>query len=331
MSEKDNKNPSIDKDIKQKTPVIKSEDPDQDMVEMKKWADEQKKKEETNLADKEKKKSNPSTIKQKNSSAKGQPSKQIKKASTTDAKEMPKVGSVVKNTEPKTKSTAKPTAKPVSQKTGKPAAKQSGTPTKKGKKKHNYLLWAACVVVLIPCLLLVYILIGSMGSTNDPIEGNRFKGSLDPEITKEEVANLQSSLSLEDVESINITLKSATLRVTINANDDVDQDTILSIMSNAYDQIVEKFPAETYFKNRTDGDKLVKMYDLDIQVYNFIPKENEDGSGQIHVSRTLNSAAETYVDDVLSSPKDEATREALLNPDTSTPPSDESSGSEEGE
>lgn len=315
MSEEKIKNPSDDKEVKQTT-SIKSENPEADLKEMKKWADSQKKKEEEPLTKKQKPNQN------KQASSKGQPAKKPtnKSADKAAAKEMPKVGVTTK----------KPAAKPVQKTAPKQAAKSVPT-AKKGKKKHNYLVWAAVVVVLIPCLLLLYILIGSLGSSDEPIEGSRFKGSLDPEISQEEITTLQSSLSLENVESINITLKSATLRVLINTNDDLSQDSISEIMASAYEQIVEKFPVETYFQNRTENEKFVKMYDLDIEVYNYIPTGDEDSSGQIHMSRTKNSSAEAYVDDILTTAKDETTADELLNPDTSTPPSEDGNESEEGE
>lgn len=315
MSEEKTKNPSDDKEVKQTT-SIKSENPETDLKEMKKWADSQKKKEEEPLTKKQKPNQN------KQASSKGKPAKKpaANKAPDKAAKEMPKVGVATK----------KPAAKPV-QKTAPKQAAKSAPATKKGKKKHNYLVWAAAVVVLIPCLLLLYILIGSLGSSDKPIEGSRFKGSLDPEISQEEITTLQSSLSLENVESINITLKSATLRVMINTNDDLSQDTISEIMVSAYEQIVEKFPVETYFQNRTENEKLIKMYDLDIEVYNYIPTGDEDSSGKIHMSRTKNSSAEAYVDDILTTAKDETTADELLNPDTSTPPSEDGNESEEGE
>lgn len=321
MSEQKNQNPSTDKEVKPSSSTIEQESPEKEIDDMKKWADQEKKKEEETLANKTKNAGN------KKNSAKEQPEKKpaqkVEKKSA--AKEMPKMGTVVKNSGSKDKATAKTPSKPVQ----KPSVASKTTPTKAGKKKHNYLLWATGVVILIPCLVLLYIIVGSMGSSDEPIEGNRFKGSLDPKISEEEVSGLQSSLSLENVESINVTLKSATLRITINTNDDVSQEAMSDMMAQAYDQVIEKFPVETYFQNRMSDDKVIKMYDLDIDIYNFIPSGDEDGSGQIHMSRTKNSAAENYVDDVLSSPKDDATSEELLNPDTSTPPSEE--GPQEGE
>lgn len=327
MSEQNEKNPSTNKDRKPSSSDNKSVDSKKNLEEMKNWADQQKKKEDETLANKTTKKE--SSTKPKNSSAKAQPVKRTV-ANPSKAKEMPKIGSAVKHSEQK--STTKKVAKESPKATVKsPIEAKKTSPVKTGKKKHNYLLWAAGVVVLIPCLLLLYIIIGSMGSSDEPIEGNRFKGSLDPEISQEEVSSLSTSLSLENVESINVTLKSATLRVTINTNDDLSQEAINDIMIRAYEQVIEKFPVETYFKNRTSEDSIIKMYDLDIDVYNYIPTNDEEKAGQIHISRTKNSSAEDYVDDVISQAKDAATSEELLNPDTSTPPTDETNGTEEGE
>lgn len=199
------------------------------------------------------------------------------------------------------------------------------------KKKHNYLLWVSLAILAIPCMLLLYIIVGSRESSSTPVEGKRFSDSLDPEITQEELDTLKTSLQLDGVESVEINLKSATLRITLNTNDDLDQEAIKHIMWTAYDTIVEKLPVDTYFTNKANGDEILKMYDLEVNAYNYIPENEQEKAGQIHLSRVKNAAAEDIVDDVLSSPKDEETSEEILNPDTSNPPTSGSSEGVEGE
>lgn len=209
--------------------------------------------------------------------------------------------------------------------------KTNDTTTKPTKKQHNYLLWVTLVIIAIPCILVLYIIIGSRESSNTPVEGSRFKHALDPEITEQDISGLKEALNLEGVESVEINLKSATLRITLNTQDDLSQDAIQNILVAAYDKVVEKLPVDTYFKNKTVDDKMVKMYDLEINAYNYIPQNEDEKSGQIHLSRVKNASAEDVVDDVLTSPKDAQTSEEILNPDTSTPPtSGESSGNVEG-
>lgn len=207
-----------------------------------------------------------------------------------------------------------------------------GTTIKAKKKQRNYLLWVTLVIIAIPCIVLLYIIIGSRESSDTPVEGSRFKHSLDPEITEQDITSLKDSLSLEGVESVEVNLKSATLRISLNTSDDLSQEQIQGIMTSAYDIVVEKLPVDTYFANKTVDDQIVKMYDLEINAYNYIPTSEEEKGGQIHLSRVKNAAAENVVDDVLTSPKDEETSNEILNPDTSNPPtSGESSGNVEGE
>lgn len=181
------------------------------------------------------------------------------------------------------------------------------------------------IIVAIPTLLLLYIIIGSRESSGSPVEGTRFKNSLDPQITEEDLNALKTSLVFEQAESVEINLKSATLRVTINTTDDLSQEDMQALMVSAYDKVVEKLPVNTYFTNKNSGENVMKMYDLEVSVYNFIPKD-EKQEGMIHLSRTKNAAAEEAVDDVLSSPKDEESADAILNPDTSKKPSEGEEG-----
>ena len=158
------------------------------------------------------------------------------------------------------------------------------------------------------------------------MEGSRFKNALDPKITEEDLNALKSSLTFEQAESVQIHLKSATLRVTINTKDDLSQEDMQALLASAYDKVVEKLPVETYFTNKKSGDSVMKMYDLEVSAYNFIPTE-EKNEGMIHISRTKNAAAEEAVDDVLTSPKDEESADAILHPDTTKQPTE----GEEGE
>lgn len=207
-------------------------------------------------------------------------------------------------------------------------SKNSGNTGKSGKKKHNWLLWVTLVIILIPCLLMLYIIIGSHRSSNSPVEGNRFDGTLNPAITEEDRTALQSSLNMDGVESVSVNLTSATLRVIINTQDDLSEAAVTDIMNAAYDAVIAKLPVETYFTNKTEGSNVSKMYDLEVEVYNIIPANDEQKASQIHMTRVKNSAAESDVTSILSSPKNEEISDELLNPDTSTPPSSEAAQGE---
>lgn len=282
-----------------------------DMKEMKQWADEARKKEAV-------KSSEP-------------------KLSASKRKPLPKESNRVKQTAAKAPEPKK-VASPRTVKSSAAASKKTRTAVKKtvknkndAPKKPNYLLWVTIIIIAIPCLILMYIFIGSRESSSTPVEGTRFKNALDPKITEEDLKALESSLKLDNAEAIEINLKSATLRININAKDDLSQKAIKKLITDTYKKVDEKLPVKTYFTNKENGDNVVKMYDLEISAYNYIPEKEEDKKGQIHLSRVKNSSAEKPVDDVLSSPKDKQSAEEILNPDTSNPPTNDNKGKTEGE
>lgn len=201
--------------------------------------------------------------------------------------------------------------------------KKTGGKKDDGDKIHNYLLWATIAVIAIPCFILLYIIVGSRENSRSPVTGHRFKSSLDPEITEENLNALKSSLQFDQADEVEITLKSATLRINIDTKDDLSQEAITELVKLAYDKVNEKLPITEYFTNKKNGDETMKMYDLEISAYNILLEDGADtdaSSKQIHISRTKNAAADEPVDDVLSSPKDEQSAEEILNPDTSNPP-----------
>lgn len=282
-----------------------------DMKEMKQWADEARKKEAV-------KSSEP-------------------KLSASKRKPLPKESNRVKQTAakaPEPKKAASPrtvkSSAAASKKT-RPAVKKTVKNKNDATKKPNYLLWVTIIIIAIPCLILMYIFIGSRESSSTPVEGTRFKNALDPKITEEDLKALESSLKFDNAEAIEINLKSATLRININTKDDLSQKAIKKLITDTYKKVDEKLPVKTYFTNKENGDNVVKMYDLEISAYNYIPEKEEDKKGQIHLSRVKNSSAEKPVDDVLSSPKDKQSAEEILNPDTSNPPTNDNKGKTEGE
>ncbi len=343
-----------------------------DLDEMKKWADDSRKKQKSSLANTASEKSQNKTetkakheVKEKEMKKADVKEKQ-KPQTKAQAETKPKVQSKSKTvTKPKSetnkKSTAKKTGNKASasnqskqknkaQSTTKGAVKNNAfnqklkdlknqrakKPSGKkgdGKAEHNYLLWATIAVIAIPCVILLYIVIGSRENSRTPVTGHRFKDALDPAITEENLNALKDSLKFDNADEVEITLKSATLRINIDTKDDLSQEEMKELVALAYDKVNEKLPIATYFTNKKNGDEIMKMYDLEISAYNVLPKDDaESKTKQIHLSRTKNAAAEEPVDDVLSSPKDEQSAEEILNPDTSNPPKQEAgNGQEEGE
>ncbi|MEG0289790.1 MAG: hypothetical protein RSF69_04790 [Erysipelotrichaceae bacterium] len=182
--------------------------------------------------------------------------------------------------------------------------------SQKGKnKKHNYILWAGLVVVMIPVCILIYIVFGTLGNSDEPVNGNRFDHDLNPAISEKNVKELKSSLVFDGVEGVSVNLKTATLRININTNDDLDEKAIGDIMNQAYDKVVTLLPIETYFTNK----KNCQMYDIEVNVYNLIPDEKTTIT-PIYLVKSKTAAAKEATVDVKTTPLDEEVVNQLMTP-----------------
>ena len=95
-------------------------------------------------------------------------------------------------------------------------------------------------------------------SSGSPTVGSRFDNSLNPAITEEQLDKVKSAMKLDGVESVEVNLISATLRINIDTKDDASSAKVKSIMNEAYDKVNDILPIKKYFTNN-DSDK---MYDL---------------------------------------------------------------------
>ncbi|MEG3039608.1 MAG: hypothetical protein RR788_04845 [Erysipelotrichaceae bacterium] len=182
--------------------------------------------------------------------------------------------------------------------------------SQKGKnKKHNYILWTGLVVVMIPVCILIYIVFGTLGNSDEPVNGNRFDQDLNPAISEKNVKELKGSLVFDGVEGVSVNLKTATLRININTNDDLDEKAIGDIMNQAYDKVVTLLPIETYFTNK----KNCQMYDIEVNVYNLIPDEKTTIT-PIYLVKSKTAAAKEATVDVKTTPLDEEVVNQLMNP-----------------
>lgn len=75
------------------------------------------------------------------------------------------------------------------------------------------ILIVGLVLIAIPCAILGWILISASMDTGKPINGDRFKGDLDPAITKDQLSEIESRIKAENqVEKVTVELTTATLR-----------------------------------------------------------------------------------------------------------------------
>ena len=135
----------------------------------------------------------------------------------------------------------------------KPQKIQTTIKEKKPKQGHK-LVWFTIIVIAIPCIIVGYVLITSLGGQNKPVAGNRFgKGDLDPEITSEMVKQIDGEMmNIEGVEAVETNLKSATLRISLDISDDASSDTAASICDKAYARGGSSRAGSADFAN-TDG------------------------------------------------------------------------------
>lgn len=188
--------------------------------------------------------------------------------------------------------------------------------TKKNAGKQSHILvWIAAAVILIPTILVGVVVMTSTENSGTPVVGSRFSETdLNPAITDDQITQIEAAMKeLDYAESVEVNLKSATLRINIDLDDivdEVDEELVKKLASQAYDKVDAILPVETYFTQQSDA----KMYDLSINVYNYSSFDEEHTEDHwIYVCLTKTSASEKSVVDVLSVPRDEETAEAVIN------------------
>ncbi len=180
--------------------------------------------------------------------------------------------------------------------------------TNSRKKNMKFLYVIAICVIVVPILLLGYIYFSTKENSGSPIIGSRYNNGLSTKIKNNDLKKLEKSLQLEGVEKVEVNLTSATLRINLDVNDDLKSKEVTDLLKDAYAKVDEVLPVDTYFTNQED----VKMYDLDIHAYNFIPKDSKEG--WIYKELVKNASSKKTVIDTLSSPRNEDIANDLLNP-----------------
>ena len=176
-----------------------------------------------------------------------------------------------------------------------------GKKTNDNKRRPNWLLRFTILVIIVPIVILAWILLTSLETKGEPVVGNRFDNQLDPAISEEQRTSLKDSFVSTEIESVEVNLKSATLRVNINVIDSMNMEQIEVYVNDAYAKVNAVMPIATYFTNKKDGDKTIKMYDLEIHVYTYIPTD-ENREGYNYMILTKNASAETEVKNKPSQP-----------------------------
>jgi len=196
--------------------------------------------------------------------------------------------------------------------------------TKKKLSVAAKFLIAGLIIIAIPFLIWGGILLNDYLHSHDPVVADRFEGDLVNEITDEQINQVKTDVTnLGDFDDVEVDLKTATLRVYVDADDAISQDEAIALVDSIYNQVTSDLDVATYFTS-TDN---VRMYDLEVHVYNSLDKVDDDD--YIYVQKIKNAQMTTPEVQVVSEPKDQDLVDSIYAdqyPETTVDTTSESDG-----
>ncbi len=181
-------------------------------------------------------------------------------------------------------------------------AENKKAPGSKEKKKisaSTIIIIVGILVICIPFVILGSILISASKATGTPVVGNRYENDLNPAITEQQITAIESRIASDSqVESVNIELVTATLRVYVDMQDRLNEDEASILANSVYEDVVSTLDVNTYFTKT--GTK--KMYDLEIHLYNNL--EFSGSEQYLYLITTKNSGMSEPLVQIVSVPKD---------------------------
>ncbi|RRC92176.1 hypothetical protein EII25_05080 [Erysipelotrichaceae bacterium OH741_COT-311] len=171
--------------------------------------------------------------------------------------------------------------------------------TKKSKPKMRrskvrIFIFVGILIILIPFIILGVILIQASMSTGKPILGDRFKNDLNPAITSEQLKEISTKIKGQsNVDSVDVSLKTATLRVYVDVSDASSEQQVMDMSKSAYQDVISILDVNTYFTQH-DGKE---MYDIEIHAYN---QDKNTEENFIYVITNKNSSMEKEHSQVVS-------------------------------
>lgn len=177
---------------------------------------------------------------------------------------------------------------------------------KKSGKGWAVVFWICLALIVVPFGVLGWILISSSMDSSSPVIGSRYDGDLDPAITKAQMTEIQETVSgIEGVESADVEMATATLRVYADINDDANSDTASAKADEVYNAVAGILDPAVYF-TQADGKK---MYDLEIHVYNHL--EETDAETYVYVIKNKSSSMSEPKTQLVSEPLDAELAQSL--------------------
>lgn len=160
--------------------------------------------------------------------------------------------------------------------------------------KVRIFIFVGIVIILIPFIILGVILIQASMSTGKPILGDRFKNDLNPAITSEQLKEISTKIKGQsNVDSVDVSLKTATLRVYVDVSDTSSEQQVMDMSKSAYQDVISILDVNTYFTQH-DGKE---MYDIEIHAYN---QDKNTEENFIYVITNKNSSMEKEHSQVVS-------------------------------
>ena len=161
-------------------------------------------------------------------------------------------------------------------------------------------------IIIVPCILFVVVLISASLKSNTVIVGNRYRNDLNPAISKDNIKELDDTISLmSSVDEVEINLKTSQLRVLADVKDSITKEEAEQLCKDIYEKINNVLDVHLYFEKNVQGEK---MYDLEITVVND-PNKTSDF---IMYTLVKNSTMDSYEISLVSEPKDPELVEELL-------------------
>ena len=188
---------------------------------------------------------------------------------------------------------------------------QTNQETKEKKKGRldaaSWIIIIGLLIIAVPCAAFLYILLSAQAATGTAISGDRFTGDLDPAITETQMANVVTSVeTIEGVESAEVILKSATVRVYVDTLDEMTPEVAEGIANQAYEKLTAECDPSVYFTQTASK----KMYDIEVHAYNLT--ENRDSEEFVYVILSKSSSMEAPIARLVSEPLDPELAAQLL-------------------
>ena len=178
-------------------------------------------------------------------------------------------------------------------------AKNKTATKKRSVNKANIILVVGIILIMIPVLVLGWIVVSASLDTGTPILGERYKGDLEPAITKSDITKINDGIKkLSGIDKTDVELATATLRIYMDVEDNFTGEQAKEKANEVFNTLMSVLDVNTYFK-QTDTKK---MYDLEIHVYNL--DKNRDKDGFVYVIMTKTSGMETASVQLVSKPID---------------------------